>query len=256
MRKFIAMIYKLLFLSFLFSFSFNCSFAQNNRRPTEAEMTAINKAVNVIVPLVDRFQNETWQKEEGGADAPENYSVQKHPNVVMGVAPFNDWHFTIRQNSDYYNEKIKPYYDKITNNQIPVNDPKAMGALQKEGQKIKLESNLYVEVHVNDAGIPINPAKKSLADLKIPGCYFAYKQQPDNLIGTDRNIPDSYVLAFGKWENAKYNANLNEYYFKFGHPPGTPYIENIVIILSGPPDRLQELLKTTDWKSVDEGLTN
>lgn len=233
-----------------------CTYAQNSRPASDTEIAVINKAVQVIVPLIDRFQNKTWQKDDGGADEPENYSVQKHPDVVMGVAPFNDWHFTIRQNSDFYNESIKPYYDKITNNQIPVNDPKAMETLEKEGKKIKLESNLYAEVHVNETGIPMNPVKNNAADLKIPGCYFSYKQQPNNLIGTDRNIPDSYVLAFGNWENAKHNANLNEYYFKFRHSPGTPYIENIVIILSGPPERLKELLKATDWKSVNDGLTN
>ncbi|HEY5406180.1 MAG TPA: hypothetical protein VIJ92_03795 [Ginsengibacter sp.] len=195
-------------------------------------------------------------KDEGGADEPENYSLQVHPNVVMGVAPFNDWHFTIRQNSDFYNETIKPYYDKITNNQIPINDPKAMKELEKEGQKIKLESNLYVEIHVNEIGIPMNPAKGNAADLKIPGCYFSYKQRPDILIGTDRNIPDSYVLIFGKWEQARFNASLHEYYFKFKHPPGTPYIENIVIILSGAPGPLKELLTTIDWENVNEGLTN
>lgn len=256
MRKLIAMIYKLLLLFFLFSFRFNYSSAQNNRPPTEAEMTAINKAVNVIVPLVDRFQNETWQKEEGGADAPENYSVQKHPNVVMGVAPFNDWHFTIRQNSDYYQKNIKPYYEKITNNQVNLQDAKALEEYQKEGKKIKLEYNLFVEVHVNEAGLPVKPVKNSAADLKIPGCYFSYKQQPDKLIGTDRNIPDSYVLVFGNWGNVKTIPGLHEYDFKYTHPPGSPFIENIVIIISGPPARLQELLKTTDWKSVNDGLTN
>ena len=166
------MIKKNLFLTIFLSVIIVRSHAQNNRPANDTEIAVINKAVQAIAPLVDRFQNETWQKEEGGADEPQNYSVQKHPDVVMGVAPFNDWHFTIRQNSDYYNKKIKPYYDKITNNQIPVNDPKAMGALEKEGQKIKLESNLYVEVHVNDAGIPINPAKKSLARSKNTRLLF------------------------------------------------------------------------------------
>jgi len=250
------MLYKNLSLLVIVSFLYNFSSAQNSRPATDTEIVVINKAVNAIVPLIDRFQNETWRKDEGGADAPQDYSVQMHPNVVMGVAPFNDWHFNIRPGSDYYNQNIKPYYDKLSSNQIPVNDAKAMEKLQKEGQKIKQESNLYVEVHVNEAGIPVNPVKNSAADLKIPGCYFAYKQQTDNLIGTDRNIPDSYVLVFGKWENTKLVAGLSEHYFKFKHAIGSPYIENIVIIISGSPERFKELLATTNWQSVNEGLTN
>ena len=76
------------------------SYGQNNRPPNNTEIAVINKAVQAIVPLVDRFRNKTRQKDERGAYEPQNYLVQKHSDVVMGVAPFMDWHFTIRQNSD------------------------------------------------------------------------------------------------------------------------------------------------------------
>ncbi|MGH2564128.1 MAG: hypothetical protein ACRDE5_06430, partial [Ginsengibacter sp.] len=152
------MMYKFLYPLLFLPLSFCSSFAQNNRSANDAEKTVINKAVNIIVPIVDGFENDTWQKEGGGADAPEDYSVQRHPNIPVNVAPFNDWHLSIRQSSDYYNKVIKPYYEKVSNG-LNVNDTKAIEAIQKEGQKIKYESNLYIEVHLNDAAIPVKPLK-------------------------------------------------------------------------------------------------
>lgn len=227
--------------------------AQNSRTANEKEKAVINKAVNIIVPLIDGFENDTWQKEEGGADDENNYSVQIHPDVVMGVAPFNDWHFTVRQGSDFYNKNIKPYYDKVTNNPIDAGNAEAMKQLVDEGQKIKTTSNIYVEVHVNDLGIPVKPVKNNEADLRLPGCYISYKQTKDKFIGTDRNLPDSYVLVFGNWGSSKYQNG--DYHFAFAHPPGNPFIENIVIIISGAKDRILEILKSTDWTKVNDALT-
>lgn len=231
------------------------STAQSNRQPNDAETIVINKVVNIIVPLIDGFQNNDWKKESGGADAPEDYSVQANPEIPINTAPFNEWHFTIKPGSDYYNKNIKPYYDKLNNGSLDATDAKAMKDFQTEGNKIKSESNLYVEVHVNEVAIPVRPAKNSMTDLKIPSCYFAYKQPSDKLIGTDNNTPDSYVLVFGDWSTARTRASFGDYGFKFIHPKETPYIENIVIIISGSNDRIKEILKTTDWQKMNEGLT-
>ncbi len=249
------MSYKFLSQLFFSSFIFCYASAQNDRPANEAETIVINKAVNIIVPMIDRFQNDTWQKESGGADAPQYYSVQRHPNIPINTGPFNDWHFTIRQGSNFYNKNIKAYYDKVNNVTLDASDTKAMEQLVKEGQKIKDISNLYVEVHVNEVVIPVKPLKNSAADLKIPGCYFAYKQPADKLIGRDENTPASYVLIFGNWSTATTPADRQDYQFKFIHPKGTPFIENIVIIISGSSDRINEILKTTDWQKVNDGLT-
>lgn len=229
------------------------SSAQSRRDPNAAEKVAINKAVNIIVPLIDGFQNSDWQIQNGGAYAPEDYSVQINPNIPINTAPFKDWHFTIRHGSDYYNKNIKAYTDKMNNGSIDFSDPKAVEQFQKEGSKIQM--NLYVEVHVNDIEIPVKPIKNSTADLKIPGCYFSYKQPAGKLIGTDNNTPDSYVLVFGNWSTAKLRPSFDDYGFKFIHPKETPYIENIVIIISGNNDRIKELFKTIDWEKVNDGLT-
>ncbi|MBS1973991.1 MAG: hypothetical protein JST13_06535, partial [Bacteroidetes bacterium] len=175
--------------------------------------------------------------------------------IPINTAPFNEWHFTIKPGSDYYNKNIKPYYDKLNNGTIDATDAKAMKDFQTEGNKIKSESNLYVDVQVNDIALLVHPLKNSITDLKVPGCYFSYKQPADKLIGTDHNTPDSYVLAFGDWSTARARASFGDYGFKFIHPKGTPFIENIVIIISGNNDRIKEILKTANWQKVNEGLT-
>lgn len=52
---------KLFILSSALFFSIISS-AQSRRDPNAAEKFAINKAVNTIVPIIDRFQNSDWQK--------------------------------------------------------------------------------------------------------------------------------------------------------------------------------------------------
>ena len=249
------MLQKSLLLLIFPSLTFFHVSAQNDRSANDAEKAVINKAVNIIAPIIDGFQNDTWQKDEGGTDAPEDYSVQAHPDNPIRVAPFNDWHFTIRPGSDFYNKNIKAYYDKMNGGSLDANDSKAMEQLVKEGQKVKDMSNIYVEVHVNDINIPVRPLKNNSLDLKIPGCYFSYKQSADKLIGTDRNAPDSYVLVFGNWSTASARAAYGDYGFKFTHPKSSPFIENIVIIISGNNDRIKELLKETNWQKVNEGLS-
>ncbi len=241
----------LLALSFLITQFTN---AQSDRSPTPAEKNVILKAVNAVVPIIDRFQNKDWQKTKGGADEPEDYSVQKHPDVVMGVAPFNDWNFTIPEGSDKYNKIVKPYLDKMAANPPDGSNQKLIDEYDKEGAKMEEWSNVNVRVFVNIKNLPIKPPHGAV-DLKIPGTFFSYKEPAtgDKTIGGVDHSKSSYVLAFGNWSTAK--LMNDNYQFHFTHPLATPYLENIVILIYGAPDRVQEILHNTDWKKINEGLT-
>lgn len=208
------------------------TFAQSDRDPTPQEKIAIDKVVHSVVAVINQFADNNWQIAAGGPDAPEDYSVQKvpYPNheVPIGVAPFNDWQFSVQQGSDLWNSLIKPYLDKLQNPPANMNNQKAMDAYNKINLEYKNVKDIYVEVHVNDLSLPVKPVKNGKDDLKVPGCYFAYKQSadPNKLVGTDRELENSYVLAFGNWETAKltYYSDVPFYNFHFVHPPGTPYI--------------------------------
>ena len=226
--------------------------AQSDRSPTPAEANVILKAVNAVVPVIDGFQNKDWQKMTGGAEEPRYYSVQKYPDVVMGVAPFKDWNFTIPDGSDRYNKIVKPYMDKMET--TPARNDKEMKEYDKEGDSITEMINVYVQVHVNQKNLPLKPPQGAV-DLKIPGTFFAYKESATGYktIGGGNRGNSSYVLAFGNWGTSK--LSYNNYQFHFVHPLGTPYIENIVILIYGASDKVQEILNNTDWKKINDGLT-
>jgi hypothetical protein len=244
---------KFLLLSFLFSLLGGLASGQTYRAANNAETAAINKAAHIIVPLIDGCANNDWEKLEGGSMAPEYYAVRRDPETVMATQPFDVWHFSIKSGSDYYNKNIKAYYDKLSDGSLDANDSKAMEQATKEGEKINGMINLYVEVMVNGINIPFNPAKREGIDLKIPGCFFAWKQKPDNNFrGANYNTPESYVLAFGSWGNARY-ADRN-YQFTFSHPKGAPVIENVIIVISGSKERIQQLFRSINWNKVNEVL--
>jgi hypothetical protein len=222
--------------------------AQSSRQPTDAEKKAINKAVHIITPMIDSFENDEWKKEAGGADDEDNYSIQTHPDVAMSVAPFNEWDFTVRQGSPIWNTSIQPYLNKTE--QTNFSDPQAVATLQKEGAKVKALQHIYVEIHVNDKSIPGRPNNS----IPTAGVTYAYKQTPGAFTGTDHNLP-SYVLVFGNWKNAVFNNSFNASQFHFAHAFGTPYIENIVIIMSGNEARIKELITTLNWNEINNALT-
>lgn len=250
---------KMLFFITFFLLPAITTFGQSDRDPTPQEKIAIDKAVHAVTQVINQFADNNWQLVSGGPDAPEDYSVQKKPDVPIGVALFNDWQFSVKQGSDLWNTRIKPYLTKLQNPPSDMNDQKAMDAYNKMDSEFKNLKDIYVEVHVNDLNLPIKPVKNGKDDLNVPGCYFAYKQSgdPNKLIGTDRELENSYVLALGNWGTAKltYYSDVPYYNFHFLHMPGTPYIENVVIIISGNNNRIKELLQKIDWNKINAGLT-
>jgi hypothetical protein len=104
---------------------------------------------------------------------------------------------------------------------------------------------VYAYVNRNNAGVTGDGATR----INVNGVPYAYHTNQDNY----GNTASSYWLLFGNWSSAKpgqYGLN-----FHFTYPNKTPYIENIVIIIFGADDRIQELLKTVNWSEVQNGLT-
>lgn len=229
--------------------------AQSDRSPNAQELAVIKKAQNVVEPFIDSFQNGDWQKQDGGADEEQYLSVQKYPDVPMGVAPFNDWHFVVRPNSKYFNQTIKPLYDKLTTLSATYTDDNVKQEVEI-GKQLKKLTDIYVEVFVDQKNLPYRFQKGSTGDLNIPGTAYAYKEtDPNKTIGTQIDGISNYVLAFGDWNNSVADKNLGVYQFKFQHPKGSPYIENIVIRISGNDERIHQLLTTLDWNKMNDALT-
>lgn len=234
-----------------------CSFAQSNGSPKPLEKQAIDKAVRTITPLIEGFGNENWQKSSGGADSPGDYSVQKKPDVPIGTAPFNDWHFTVKQGSALSDTTITPLLTALQHQPAALTDKKAMDACDSINKRLENTRDIFVEVHLNEKSLPVKSVRKDRGRLNIPGCYFAYKQPSGKLIGTDRNLQTTYVPAFGNWDNTnlRHYSNIEAYEFHFIHPSSSPYIENIVIILSGNEDCIKQLISSVRWADVHKALT-
>jgi hypothetical protein len=227
--------------------------AQSNRSPNTAELAAIKKAQDIVTPFINSFENDNWEKKDGGVVEEEYLSVQEKPDVVMGIAPFNDWHFFVRMNSPYFDAHIKPLYDQITTLTATYSESNTQKAVEI-GKQLKKLTDIYVEVFVNLKNLPDRIQKGSTNDLNIPGTAYAYKETPDKTIGTQIEGINSYVLAFGDWSTAVLNKNYGAYDFKFLHKNGTPYIENIVIRISGNDERIHELFQL-DWNKINDALT-
>lgn len=230
-------------------------FAQADRSPNAQELPVIKKAQNVVEPFINLFENNDWQKESGSADEEEYLSVQKEPDVPMGVAPFNDWHFVVQPNSAYFNQTIKPLYDRITALSANNTDENIKKELEI-GKQLKKLTDIYVEIFVNEKNLPEKFQKGSANDLNVAGTAYAYKEtDPNKTIGTQIDGINSYVLAFGNWSTSVFDKNLEVYQFKFQHANGTPYIENIVIRISGNDERIHQLLTLLDWNKLNDALT-
>lgn len=247
---------KIIFLlaSSLFTAFFAKAQLEGVLKPTSAETKVIEKTINIVAPIINGLENSDWEKTAGGAVEEQDLVVATRSGV-MGMAPFYDWHFEVRNGSERYIKIAKPYIDKVTANPPDANNQKQMEEYINEGDKVKAMVNVYIKVMVNLSGIPVKPAKGAANDLKITGSFFSYHEPltGDKTIGMVDHGKNSYVLAFGNWGSTKFTDNI--YQFHFTHPVGTPYIENIVILIYGAPDRVQEILLNTDWKKINEGLT-
>lgn len=64
----------------------------------------------------------------------------------------------------------------------------------------------------------------------------------------------SYFLEFGNWKNVKPNPQNKVYYYKFKNTK-TSSIQNIVIVLTGAPDRMKVLINKIDCGVLNKALT-
>jgi len=230
-------------------------FAQTLRDPTPAEKAALNKVVQAVMPVLQPFDNDDWILTDGGADNPEDYSVQIKPDVVMGAAPFSDMTYTLRQESPLWIKEVKPLMDRLTDPANAPHNETEGAAYDKLSNEVEAKSEVIIKIHVNEKNLDVKPIKGSKEDLKIPGCYFSFKPTKDP--GTNQDLTNEYVLAFGNWKTFKERdySGTPYYEFSFTNPNGSPYIENIVIILKGNIERIKEMIKKIDWNKINQGLT-
>ncbi|MBS1919289.1 MAG: hypothetical protein JST17_03445 [Bacteroidetes bacterium] len=222
---------------FLFNFLLlNSTHAQSVVKPNDAQKKVLDKAIPIIIKILDQFNSPDW---ELSSDFYSDPSVSINPSVPLDIDQNFEREYKIKNNSDRFNRLIKPINERI--NELMQQQPIPYDSVKALGEKQKSMSNVTVYVYINRKTLDITPDPKT--DLKIPGVAIAQKA-PGEYFKSNKGY--SYWLCFGNWKTAN---------FKFKHPNNTPYIENIVVIFFGAEDRVQELLQKIDWRILNDALT-
>jgi hypothetical protein len=207
--------------------------AQSMRLPTAEEQTILTNYVSVIHSILDQVPNENWvEDEQHRFDIDEQVEVSNDPDVPFDISESMTREYAIRPGSSLEAERIKelePLVERVRTNPT---DPATVIALQKSDKP----THIKVNVHFNRLGNPLD----SPANLKLAGPTAAYKS-------TNSHGEETVVLAYGNWKAGSR--------YRFRRPGRYPAIENIVIDITGDPDRINHLLQSVDWKSVNTALT-
>lgn len=213
------------------------------RKPNPAEQKVLTQYITIINRVLDHFQGDDWNER---VDYALDDEIMVHPDSgrPLDVDEMFQRTYDVRPGSERFNRMVQPVIDKMQ--QEP--------DINKKSEIIKRvqdQMHVEVEIHFNRETIEVDPPPAANSDLHIPGAAFAYKV---NHSSSAHGI--SYILAFGSWSQMNWDDKNHGYHFKFAHPQNTAYIENIEILVSGAPDRLEELLHSVDWKQVNDALTH
>ena len=214
---------------------------QENRSPTPAEQRVLERYNTTMTGILDAFASPDWAENEGQRYTLDDASVHPSSGRPLDITAFLGRAYDVANGSARF-QRMLPLMQKLQAEPDPA-------AKAKIGRQIQDMMHLAVEVHFNWRIVTVDPPPSGNPDLKIPGVALAFKVHDDSHAhGT------AYVLLFGDWKKAKWDAEHGGLAFPFAHPENTPYIENIVVQLWGADDRIQELLKTVQWSEVNAAL--
>jgi hypothetical protein len=211
------------------------------RPPTTAEKQVLEKYEGVINKILDQFQSDDWDENVDHAVS-EDASVAPNRGRPLDVDEMFQRTYRVRNGSDRWNRVVGPQMAKLQ-------EEPDMARKMAIGQALQALNAVEVEVHFNSAVSIDAPPPGSKTYIQVPGTAMAYHATTNPF-----NHGSAYVLLFGNWQGAKWDADNTAYPFHFAHPQNTPFIENVVIQIYGADDRIQELLKKIDWNVVNTGL--
>jgi len=215
--------------------------AQELRDPNAQEKAILTHYRQVINKVLDQFRSDDWE-ETVDYEIGDDVSVSSDPDVPLDVNEMFQRSYVVRRGSALYQKEIAPFEAKLAS----TTDPYEMAKIAKQRKMW----NFSVEVHFNRLNVGVDPPPASNADLHVPGTAQAYRIKPYKFEkGT------SVVLLFGNWKAATWDASNGWEHYKFKHAAHQPAIENIEIQLDGSPDRIDQLLHSVNWPTVNDALT-
>ena len=246
-------------------------YAQSLKEASPAEKKLLAKPVYAIQSLLDQFGNNDWgESNTDNSDYDMLVPTDDNGTGPIGLSQNFERVYKVQENSKRFNTLLKPLYLKLQElNSKYAEEYQAIqskSAKEQEdflskpnptvdslttiGNKAEELSELDVYVYINDGYIQGKPVNEP--DVNVRGASLVTKlnhgyYQMDNWT--------SYFLAFGDWKDLKYNNEYNCYYYKFKNTK-TSSIQNIVIVITGAPDRMKELMNKIDWSVLNKGLTD
>lgn len=214
-------------------------FAQSMREPTPAEKKVLMRVIEPINQNINLFPDNDWEMTERfgdqDIDVPNGSKSQLACSYLVALA--------LKEGA--------PLYIKLTQNIQRLMQENKNDSLEAAYAALEKQSLIHVDIAINGEVVTLGNMPKKNIQLKIPGATQAFIVALDN--NTTRRT-GAIVLAFGNWNNAKYDSENHCYRFHYSHFPQTPFVENVVIEMYGNTDRIKEILKKSDWSKVAASL--
>ncbi len=211
--------------------------AQNNlREPNATERQVLEKYRDAIHTVLDSMDSEDWDTTTD-FDVDDNVLVGNNPDVPLDVDELIQRSYTVKKDSPLYQREVAPFLAKM--------QQMSPAEMAQAGKKLKM-LRLEVQVHFNRAAAERDARSKT--QLQTRGATYSYVTEE-----SEDKRSQTVVLLFGDWKSAQQRGDDIKFHFK--HPAHTPVVENVVIQMQGSPERIRELLRTVDWKKVNEAMS-
>jgi hypothetical protein len=143
-------------------------------------------------------------------------------------------------------------YNRATEDVRRLLQEKKADSVEAAYAKMEKISVIHMDIEVNSGTVGLGSFPRQNKLLPIPAASKAFIVTQDN--NTTRRT-GAFVLAFGNWQNAKYDSENKCYRFSFQRPPQSPYVENITLEIYGANDTINEVLRKAGWNILNEALT-
>ncbi len=99
---------------------------------------------------------------------------------------------------------------------------------------------------------PIHGGKAERLDVAGPDLAYRVRFEASDELNGER---DATYLCYGNWQKTLPLQSHRDVPFPFVHTPLTPFIENMCVILEGPAEVTDPVVKSTDWNRLKGALT-
>jgi hypothetical protein len=227
--------------SFFAIFAASClclrAFTFDYRPPSPEEQKVLDKYSAVVDKVLAPFADDDW--EENVDQSLQGAEVNPNSDLPFDVDSIVQRTYDVRGSSDRYREQILPLMKRMVQSS-DFDEKKELNA------QIQALMHVQVQVRLNRANIPVDPAPPENDGLRIAGTAFAYKIKKDAYPGAT-----AYVLFFGDARQLEWDPEHNWFHYKFTHAANSACIENVEFRIYGAEDRIQQLLHSNDWKQVN-----